>query len=251
MTKINQALSVWQPGDVHTLKWFALFGIQQRTAHKYAQSGSLKKIGAGVFARTNDRIHWAGAVRAMQEELNFDLHIAGSTALYLQGLSHNIALGNFINLITYKKRILPKWVQKNNWRIKFALKRSSMFKTDLNYEEKEIQGIKIKISSRELAILEFISDMELTKSFESIENQLTGLTTLRSKVIQQLLENCQSIKVKRVFLYLSEQLNLPYFSKLNIASIDLGSGKRTITKNGKLNKKYLITVPKNIEENPF
>jgi len=41
---------------------------------------------------------------------------------------------------------------------------------------------------------------------------------------------------------------LPWYGKINVSEIDLGSGKRTIVKNGKLNKKFKITVPEELAE---
>ncbi|MEI8027683.1 MAG: type IV toxin-antitoxin system AbiEi family antitoxin domain-containing protein [Pseudomonadota bacterium] len=50
--------------------------------------------------------------------------------------------------------------------------------------------------------------------------------------------------MKGLFLHLAEKINHPWFKKLNLEKIDLGSGKRVIFENGVLDKKYNITVPK-------
>ena len=42
----------------------------------------------------------------------------------------------------------------------------------------------------------------------------------------------------------AEKINHPWFKKLNLGKIDLGSGKRVVFENGILDKKYNITVPK-------
>ena len=68
--------------------------------------------------------------------------------------------------------------------------------------------------------------------------------SLRPRMVQSLLENCNQIKVKRLFLYLIEKLGLPWSENLDLDRIDIGKGKRVITLNGVLDKKYLITVPK-------
>jgi hypothetical protein len=80
---------------------------------------------------------------------------------------------------------------------------------------------------------------------------MNSLTTLRPDVVQRLLEKCRSIKAKRVFLYLADKLDLPFFQKLDLDKISLGSGKRMIVKGGELNKKYQITVDRDYGENPF
>ena len=56
------------------------------------------------------------------------------------------------------------------------------------------------------------------------------------------------MKVKRLFLFMAETHELPWYEKLKVSEIDLGSGKRTIVKNGKLNNKFKITVPEELVE---
>jgi hypothetical protein len=68
------------------------------------------------------------------------------------------------------------------------------------------------------------------------------LNSLRPELLNQLLDICKSIKVKRIFLYLAENQNHPWWNEIN-KKISIGSGKRVVEKNGVLNKKYLITVP--------
>ena len=72
---------------------------------------------------------------------------------------------------------------------------------------------------------------------------MEGLNNLRPNQVQKLLEDCSSIKVKRLFLYLAEKANHNWVKHLNTERIDLGSGKRSIVKNGVYDSKYKITVP--------
>ena len=55
------------------------------------------------------------------------------------------------------------------------------------------------------------------------------LTTLRAGVVQQLLENTDNIKVKRLFLYMAEKANHEWFGRLDRSRIRLGAGKRHLT----------------------
>ena len=73
------------------------------------------------------------------------------------------------------------------------------------------------------------------------------LYRLRLNIVQQLLDSCSSIKVKRLFLYLSEKCDHPYFHELDLTSIDLGSGKVVIAPGGKYHAKWKISLP-NINE---
>ncbi|MCF6194867.1 MAG: type IV toxin-antitoxin system AbiEi family antitoxin domain-containing protein, partial [Kangiellaceae bacterium] len=64
--------------------------------------------------------------------------------------------------------------------------------------------------------------------------------------LNDLLLQCKSIKVKRLFLWLAERQNYAWFKKLDIENLNLGSGKRVIAKGGKLDKEYQITVPNHL-----
>jgi hypothetical protein len=78
---------------------------------------------------------------------------------------------------------------------------------------------------------------------------MEGLNALRPDQVQELLEACTSVKVKRLFLYLADKAGHQWFSKININHLDLGSGKRSIVKQGVYVAKYQITVPKEMEIN--
>jgi hypothetical protein len=75
-----------------------------------------------------------------------------------------------------------------------------------------------------------------------------GLTSLDPEVVQRLLEDCRSYKVRRVFLFLARQSGHAWFSKLDPSKIDLGKGKREVVKGGRYDAEYLITVPRTPEE---
>jgi hypothetical protein len=70
---------------------------------------------------------------------------------------------------------------------------------------------------------------------------------LRADVVQSLLEACASIKVKRLFLHLAEKHVHAWFKQLDLTKVSLGSGKRVLVRGGRLDPKYLITVPAAVE----
>jgi hypothetical protein len=72
---------------------------------------------------------------------------------------------------------------------------------------------------------------------------MEGLATLRPKLVQQLLEACRSVKVKRLFAALAEAGGHRWFAKLDFTRVDLGQGKRQIVPGGRLHPKYLVTLP--------
>jgi len=92
--------------------------------------------------------------------------------------------------------------------------------------------------------MEVLSLVDTTDaSFTHAAELFAGLTSLRPGVINTLLTACASIKVKRLFLFLADLHDYPWFSKVEWRQLDLGSGKRVITKGGALDKQFMITVP--------
>jgi hypothetical protein len=45
-------------------------------------------------------------------------------------------------------------------------------------------------------------------------------------------------------MYMADRHNHPWLSRINKSGLYLGKGKRLIVKNGKLDKNYMITVPR-------
>jgi len=254
MLKINQVLLNWKTGEVHGLGWLAEHGVDRKLAYKYCKSGYLAKLASGVFIKANEESNPYAVIKYLQEELDLRLHISGRSALDLLGHGHYLSLNkkNKIYLMSYESRTFPKWLKDYWGQFEVSFSKSSLIKNEKYLTEHEGPGgFKLRISSRELAIMELIENLDLSNSLETIENYVESLTTLRSSVLQELLEECQSVKVKRVFLYVSEKLSLPYFKKLDLSKISLGSGKRVVVGGGSFDKKYKITVDRVVEENPF
>ena len=84
---------------------------------------------------------------------------------------------------------------------------------------------------------------DLIECYELME----GLNNLRPNIVQQLLEECSSIKVKRLFLYMAEKAQHPWVRYVEMQKIDLGKGNRSLVENGIYVSKYQITVPKELD----
>jgi hypothetical protein len=69
-------------------------------------------------------------------------------------------------------------------------------------------------------------------------------------MVQSLLENCNSIKVKRFFLYFAERFWPALVPKLDLKKINLGNGKRVIGRGGRYryHPKYMLSLPEKIDE---
>ncbi|MBF1450120.1 MAG: type IV toxin-antitoxin system AbiEi family antitoxin domain-containing protein, partial [Prevotella oris] len=74
------------------------------------------------------------------------------------------------------------------------------------------------------------------------------LTTLRSEVVQSLLETTKNYKMKRLFLYMAEKANHYWFEELDLSRIDLGTTKLQLVKSGVYLSKYKMTIPKELND---
>ena len=71
---------------------------------------------------------------------------------------------------------------------------------------------------------------------------------MRPDLVGQLLRICTSVKAKRLFLALAERHQHAWLKRVELADVDLGSGKRVLVPGGRLNAKYLITLPADLGE---
>ena len=77
---------------------------------------------------------------------------------------------------------------------------------------------------------------------------LQGRVNLRPERVSALLRACTSIKAKRLFLALAARQQHAWFKHLDLAGVDCGKGKRALFPGGKLDAKYQITLPADIDE---
>lgn len=253
---LNHILTNWPFGSIRTISVLEKQGIYRQLAYKYVHSGWLVHLGFGVYMRSGDPITWLGAVYGLQEA-GLDFYVGGKTALELHGAGHFISLAkeSYINIYSETLTTLPKWLNKYNKDVTFKLNKINLFNNQIGLIDYQSQGFNVTISTAERAMIELLDGVSDQASFEEANYLMEGLGTLRPQILQPLLENCKSIKVKRLFLFLAEYNDHLWVKELVLNRITIGSGNRSIVRGGVLNKKYLITVPKtllkiNIEDIP-
>lgn len=249
VSKINYLLASQPSGVVLLSSWMLARGYSHDLQRRYKKSNWLKSIGTGAFIRTNDKVGYEGAMYALQEQASLSIHPGGRTALSLLGKSHYLNLGaNRAILFGGKGEKLPIWLKKHDWGVVLDYHETSFLPSTMGLTEVELNNFSLKVSGPTRAIMECLylapKNQELIECFELME----GLNNLLPKQVQALLENCQSVKVKRLFLYMAEKAGHSWFNQLDLTKVDLGKGKRSIVKNGTLIGKYGITVPKELEE---
>lgn len=246
--KINHLLKVWPAGTVGTAHWFEEQAVYRQLAQCYRKSNWIDRLGHGAFIRSGDTVGWEGAVFAVQEQLRLPVYVGGKTALQMQGYGHFLQLGKKppVFLFGDPGKKLPLWFDTFRTKVDLHYVMANLFsgKKPVGLTKKSMGTFEITLSSPERAILEMLYLVPQEESFEEASLLMGGLNTLRPQLVQTLLEQCRSIKVKRLFLYLAEKQNLPSVKKINTSRINLGKGKRSLVKGGRFDSKYQISVPK-------
>jgi len=247
-TKINSLIQSLPRGSVLLPSWLLSQGYSYELQQSYRKSAWLKSIGKGAMLKSGDPLVLTGALSALQNVENLNIHVGGRSAFELQGLTHYLQIHNpETTLFVNSRTKLPLWFENNSWNTKITIFRLSLFENEtLGMTDFQDGELKMKISNPARAMMECLAlcpdKFPLAESFELME----GLAALRPVKVQELLEYCKSLKVKRLFLYFAEKANHSWFKHLDISRIDLGVGKRSLVESGVLISKYKLVLPKEL-----
>jgi hypothetical protein len=247
-TKINTLMQSLPRGTVLLPSRLLSQGYSYELQQCYRKGGWLKSIGKGAMLKSNDPFVLAGALSALQNFVNVNIHVGGRSALELQGVAHYLQINSYETTLFVNGNVkLPLWFTNNDWNTKTRLFRLSLFEdemmgmTDFNDGEQTM-----KISNVDRAIMECLAlcpaQFSLSEAYELME----GLSGLRPAKVQELLAKCKSVKVKRLFLYFAEKAEHRWFKYLDAKKIDLGAGNRSLTESGVLIPKYKLILPKEL-----
>ena len=97
-------------------------------------------------------------------------------------------------------------------------------------------------------MLELCDDAPSVALVYEVDAVMQGLAGLRPALVGRLLARCSSVKAKRLFLALAERHQRAWVHRVVLTNVDLGSGKRVLVQGGRLDPKYLITLPADLGE---
>ncbi|WP_282576773.1 type IV toxin-antitoxin system AbiEi family antitoxin domain-containing protein [Sinorhizobium meliloti] len=245
---------------------------QEPTMDRHAVDNLLKSrqlvsIAHAVYLRPGTRMSWESVVASLQNIFHFDLTPGGLTAIEQQGFAHYLPISSKRQIHLYGKDAIPKWLAAALPDIEFLrhlplpnLGAAGLSNFEYDSQERtlfrpETPGQRksawpFTMSSPERAYLEVLQDVPETISFEHAEQLLQGMTTLSPRVMERLLRKCTHVKVRRLFYWMAERHSYPWLKKLpqpdTLDGLGLGRGNRMLAKGGKLDKKYMITVPEDM-----
>jgi hypothetical protein len=243
-SKINQVLQQWPSGRVATLRWLGGVGVDRRLADKYVQSGWLERLGHGVYKRAGATVDWVGAVHALQTQLALAVHPGGISAIELRGYTHYLSFGaREVVLFGHPGTKLPAWFEAHSWSRPVTLVTTGVFvRTEKTTSTLKVAEVDLGVATLEQAAFEMMYLVPKRQSYEEALQVMESLTSLRPQVVQKLLEGCNSVKTKRLFMHAAERANHSWLKHLDLSKVDFGSGRRTIHTGGRLDKKYDLVV---------
>lgn len=248
--------------------WLKSKGYSDQLLRKYRHAGWLESPVRGVYRRPGPPLKWEHVVASLGRLLDHPLHVGGLSALELRGKAHFLKFQGLGDIHLYAAQPLPRWVHKLPLGERFVEHSQALFTspagTSGSDEAGAISGADdlrktvttepwgqwdwtIPYSTPERAMLELLDEVPRRQSVEHAAEIFGMLTDLSSRRVLVLLKACRSIKVKRLFLALASRHAFhwvpPVVAAAEAGEVAIGSGKRMLVAGGRLDPKYLITLP--------
>jgi hypothetical protein len=246
--KLNRLLQKNNSGGLYFSTWLKEEGYSDQLIKKYRDSGWLSSLSNGVMYRNGDKLHSFSILESYNEQLKKNFHVAAHSALELSGFNHYVPMGKPLLIIGHpKQEPVPHWMKEGDfdYLLKF-FSTETFLKPQLRVFRQDYPYLYVSVP--EQAILECLLLAPKQYSYMDIYYIMEQLTTLRPEVMQDLLENTDSLKIKRMFLYMAKKSGHYWFDSLDVDKIELGLAKHKLVENGVYIPKYKITVPKELHE---
>lgn len=196
-----------EPVDIQTAR---SKGVSSALAWHYLKSGWLTRLERGVFMFPNDELQRDACLKFLAERVP-GLHVGGKTALAWRGVRHNLPPRDRLVLWGNVRRSLPEW---------FTSRFPCRYVSKSLFSKKLPAGFGLQplpeapdgplVSVPERALLEMLSEVGVRQGLEEARNIMEGVRSLRPEVLSTLLRNCLRVKVARLCVQWSEELNLDW-----------------------------------------
>ena len=244
--KINRLLQDYYPGKLYFSGNLKQHGYSDQLLKQYRNSGWLTALSKGVMYRTGDKLLSFSTLASYNQQMGKSFHVAAHSALELKGFNHYVPMGKPVLMIGHpKQQTIPDWMKENNFDMTLKFFSTETF-SNPQLSTSKVDGLNLLVSTPEQAFFECLLLSPKQYAFMDLFYVMEQLTTLRPEIVQDLLENTDNLKVKRLFLYMAEKAGHYWFDLLDVDKVDIGTAKHQLTKNGVYIPKYKITVPKEL-----
>jgi len=244
--KINRLLRDYYSGKLYFSGSLKQNGYSDQLLKQYRNSGWLTALAKGVMYRTGDKLLSYPALACYNQQMGKSFHVAAHSALELKGFNHYVPMGKPVLMVGHPKRqSVPDWMKDNNFDMILKFFSTETFSKP-QLTTSNVDGVDLLVSTPEQAFLECLLLSPKQYAFMDLFYVMEQLTTLRPEILQDLLENTDNLKAKRLFLYMAEKAGHYWFDLLDVDKVEIGTAKHQLTKNGVYIPKYKITVPKEL-----
>ncbi len=274
-TKLNWLEKELPEGLLVDAAWLSGHGFSTALRSQYVAAGWLEQPARRVYRRPpRGPLVWQQVIISLQTLLKHRLVVGGRTALELHGFAHFLSQTQK-EVHLYGPKPPPNWLEKLPLPVRFVYHNErKLFRSvpvtpslaTLSWNLKMGEGTSndpihgsftvqpwgqwewpMTLTTPERAVLELLDELPGRESFHQVDKLFEGLTSLSPRRLQALLADCKSVKVKRLFFFFADRHEHSWLKHLDRNSVDLGKGKRMLVKGGKLDPKYQITVPEDLD----
>lgn len=246
-TKINQLLANADPSGLLFSDWLRKRGYSDQLQKRYRDTGWLSSLGRGVMYRTGTTLSAYASLASCNRQLGTAYRVAAHSALERTGFNHFVPMGKPVLAVALPKGgKRPSWMDHEGFDMTFRTFSTDTFLRPEVSEHDEYGGT-LLVSSPEQAFLECLLLAPRWYSYLDLYEVMEQLATLRSDIVQRLLETTANNRVKRLFLYMAEKAGHYWLEELDLGRIELGKSKLQLVPNGVYNAKYKITIPKELD----
>lgn len=273
-TKINRLKRELPEGLLVDAAWLTKHGYSTALRSQYVSSGWLEQPTRRVYRQPRGDVSWEQVVVSLQTLLGHRLAVGGRTALELQGFAHYLPQADR-EVHLHGPTNPPTWLTDLPLDVRFHYHNSRrLFAEDgveawfattagaiegknKKAEPPESDSFRVQpwgqwswpltLSTAERAVLELLDELPERETFHQADVLMEGMSSLSPRRLQRLLIACTNVKVKRLFFFFADRHQHAWLKRLNKKAIDLGSGNRVLVKGGRLDKRYLITVPGEVD----
>lgn len=263
--KLNRLLEMLGDTTLVSSRWLRAHGYPSNLVARYMESGWLRSPTRGLYMRKGGKPSWKGLLHSLQFLEQLPLHVGGRFALASKGHEHYLRLGESATVTIYGPAKLPSWARNLPLRERLRACGKGPFdwpplpfggeQPDATLQPRGLERVmdegrasSVVFSTPERAILELCDETPDSSLVHEANALMQGLATLRPQLVSTLLQHCGSIKAKRLFLALADRHHHAWVAHLDLQFVNLGSGKRVLVRGGKLNTKYQITMPADLDE---
>jgi hypothetical protein len=204
------------------------WGLTRTHASKLARRGWLQRLGHGIYLLPGDELTRDGALAFLAARVP-GFHVGGKTALHWRGVRHNVAVSEVLSLWGARWQELPAW---------FTARFPSHYQSSTLFgaEADPPFGVgplpdgdpAVPVSVPERAMLELLSDVGRRQSLEEARHLVEGLPSLRPRMLAELLDRTDRIKVVRLAARLAKEAGHGWAEVAATRSKVLGGATRII-----------------------